>query len=108
MEITFDENEQVYFVKYPDLPGCMMHGKTIEEAARLTEQVKNEWLKAAYEKGWKIPEPVKHRETTGRVTLRLPRYLHERIIEVAQEQGVSQNQLLVTYITQSIAGRYPV
>jgi antitoxin HicB len=105
MEVEYDENDQVFFVSFPDLPGCLMHGKTFQEAVKAAQEVKDEWLAAAYEKGWKIPEPSRHQETTGRLTLRVPRYLHRKIMETAAKEGVSQNQLLLSFISEKLAYR---
>ncbi|MBI5606180.1 MAG: type II toxin-antitoxin system HicB family antitoxin [Deltaproteobacteria bacterium] len=105
MEIEYDQNDRVYFVSFPDLPGCVMHAETLEEAVKAAHEVKDEWLTTAYEKGWKIPEPSRHQETTGRLTLRVPRYIHKKIMETAEKEGVSQNQLLLSFISEKLAYR---
>jgi plasmid maintenance system antidote protein VapI len=38
----------------------------------------------------------------GRVALRIPRSLHERVVHVAEEEGVSMNQLLVALIAEGV------
>ena len=98
----YDPEDKVYYVRFPELPGCLAHGKTEQEALETALAVKDEWLQAAYESGWKIPEPSVAMETTGRVTLRLPKYLHKKVIDRAEEEGVSQNQLIVAFIAQSM------
>lgn len=105
MEIEYGEDEHQHFVTFPDLPGCMMHGGTPDEALRLANEVKDEWLTNAYENGWKIPEPSRHQDTTGRLTLRVPRYIHKKIMETAEKEGVSQNQLLLSFISEKLAYR---
>jgi hypothetical protein len=64
--------------------------------------VKNEWLKVALESGWTIPEPAEPSEASGRVTLRLSKSIHERVIDRAEMEGVSLNQLIVNYVTSGI------
>ena len=49
--------DNAWVIRFPDLPGCIMHGETPEEALRKGLEVKNEWLKAALEEGWEMPEP---------------------------------------------------
>ena len=34
MLIQWDADDQIYVVTVPELPGCMTHGKTYEEAVR--------------------------------------------------------------------------
>lgn len=102
MVIGYDSAEEVYVVRFPDLPGCIMHGETAEEAVRLGSQVKDEWLELAFSKGWTIPEPPADLETTGRLTLRLPKSLHKKVIDRAEGEGVSQNQLILSFIAEGL------
>ena len=98
----YDKDDGVYFVKFPELSGCLAHGRTEQEALKTALKVKDEWLEAAYAAGWEIPEPSVVPETTGRVTLRLPKYLHQKVIDKAEEEGVSQNQLILSFIAQGL------
>ncbi len=102
MIVDFDADEGVYFVRFPELPGCMMHGDTPEEAVKLGIAVKDEWIDAACDKGWKVPEPRHAGKPTGRLTLRVPKSLHERIIERAIDEGISQNQLIVSCLSDKV------
>ncbi|MBI4635341.1 MAG: type II toxin-antitoxin system HicB family antitoxin [Candidatus Rokubacteria bacterium] len=47
----------VYLAEFPDLPGCMSHGATVEEARRNLEDAKIEYLAALQEQGLEIPAP---------------------------------------------------
>jgi antitoxin HicB len=44
-------------VEYPDLPGCMSAGETIEEAVANAEDAKRCWIMAMKEAGRPIPRP---------------------------------------------------
>lgn len=46
-----------YFVTVPQLPGCMTHGNTRDEAIRYTEFAIEAWLTLARDLGHKIPAP---------------------------------------------------
>jgi len=46
-----------YLVEFPDLPGCMADGDTLEEALRNAEDAMRCWLEAAREAGRPVPEP---------------------------------------------------
>jgi antitoxin HicB len=102
MTFEFDPEDGVYFVKFPELPGCIADGSTPDKALKNAIEVKNEWLETALESGWNIPEPAIPSKSTGRVTLRIPKYVHERIIERADREGVSLNQLILSYISEGI------
>lgn len=57
MEITPDIDAGGFVVSYPDLPGCLTVGDTIEEAIKNAEDAKRAWLEAAIEDRVKIKEP---------------------------------------------------
>ena len=64
-----------------------MHGGTPDEVLKLANEVKDEWLTTAYENEWKMPEPSRHQETTGRLTLRVPRYIHKKLWRLPKKKG---------------------
>jgi antitoxin HicB len=100
MIIEFHPNENAYFVKFPELPGCLAHGPTPEKALRKALAVKDEWLKIAYESGWIIPEPILPIETSGRITLRTPKSLHARLSAASENEGVSLNTYIVYLLSE--------
>lgn len=102
MALYYDQEEKVYFVEFPELPGCIAEGPTPEKAVKNALKVKDEWLRAAKEAGWDIPKPVTQIEVSGRTTLRLPKHTHQKLLETAQSEGVSLNQLALTYIAEGL------
>ena len=54
-EIIEDKDEGGYVVSYPDLPGCLSCGETIEDALLNALDAKKAWLIAALEDGIEIP-----------------------------------------------------
>ena len=44
MEIVEDREEGGYVVSYPDLPGCLTCGETIESAVENARDAKRVWL----------------------------------------------------------------
>ena len=51
MEIVEDKDEGGFVVSFPDLPGCITCGETIESAVINAEDAKRVWLEAALEDG---------------------------------------------------------
>ena len=45
-------------VSYPELRGCLTSGETAEAALKNAQDCKREWLAAALEDGYEIPEPA--------------------------------------------------
>ncbi len=56
MEILEDRDEGGYVVSFPELPGCMTCGATMESAPANASDAKKTWLEAAIEEGTEIRE----------------------------------------------------
>ena len=57
MRITEDKSEGGYVVSFPELPGCLTCGETVESAVANAMDAKRAWLMAAIEDGIEIREP---------------------------------------------------
>ncbi|MCL4485642.1 MAG: type II toxin-antitoxin system HicB family antitoxin [Nitrospirae bacterium] len=55
--IYWSTPDQVFVAEIPELPGCMAHGSTSEEALKNVQDAMSLWLSVAEEKGRAIPEP---------------------------------------------------
>jgi len=93
-----------WFVRVRELPGCMSQGDTAEEALVMIQEAMSLWLEAALEDGLSIPEPRPVDDYSGKFVVRLPRSLHRELSELAEDEGVSLNQLVVSALAQA-AGR---
>ncbi len=99
--ITGDADEG-FLIQVPDLPGCMTAGETMEEAVELLPDAMMGWLTVSLEHGDAIPEPSVTATYSGRVLVRMPKSLHRRLIERAEEEGVSANQLAVAILAKGL------
>ncbi|MGA7669275.1 MAG: type II toxin-antitoxin system HicB family antitoxin [Nitrolancea sp.] len=57
MVIQWSDEDQVYIVTVPELPGCMTHGATYEEAVEQGKEAIEGWLAANRDMGRPIPAP---------------------------------------------------
>jgi len=55
--IFWNEEDQLYLVEVPELPGCMADGVTYQEAIKNAEIVISEWIDTAQSAGREIPQP---------------------------------------------------
>lgn len=58
-EIVPDAAEGGFVVSFPDLPGCISCGDTVEEAVKNATDAKRAWLEAEIENNIPINEPDK-------------------------------------------------
>ena len=100
MEIIEDREEGGYVVSYPELPGCLTCGETIESAVANAIDAKKAWLEAALEEGIEIHEPDSLDEYSGQFKLRIPRSLHRSLVEHSKKEGISMNQYCVYLLSR--------
>lgn len=83
-----------WMITFPDLPGCMSDGETIEEAVANGAEAEAAWLAAAEK--WGRPKPKS-------LVTRLPLSLHQDLKVQARAEGASLNTLIVTLLSQGVA-----
>ena len=103
LEIVPDPDEGGQVAHYPELPGCITVGETIESVAANAADAKKAWLEAALEEGVEIAEPVSLEDYSGQFKLRIPRSLHRSLSEHSKAEGVSMNQYCVYLLSKNDA-----
>ena len=101
MEIVEDKDEGGFVVSYPDLPGCVTCGETIEAAVANALDAKKTWIEAALEEGIQIYEPDCLKDYSGQFKLRIPRSLHRSLAEDSKKEGISMNQYCVYLLSRN-------
>lgn len=101
MEIVEDKEEGGFIVTYPDLPGCISCGETIESAVANAIDAKEVWLEAAIEEGIEINEADSLDDYSGQFKLRIPKSLHKSLAEHSQREGISMNQYCVYLLSKN-------
>ena len=91
-----------YLIEFPDLPGCMSDGETIEEAMRNAEDALKAWIKTAQEFGDPIPKPSTADKYSGQWRLRVPKSLHAALALRAKQEHVSLNTLAATLLAHGL------
>lgn len=96
-----------YLIEFPDLPGCMSDGETVEEAIRNGEEAKRDWIAAMEAAGRRVPLPATETFETysGKWQLRAPKSLHRRLAEQAKRENISLNTLAVTLLAEGLGER---
>lgn len=92
-----------YLIEFPDLPGCMSDGETIDEAIANGQDAIVAWIEAATEMGKPIPKPGELESQSGKWVQRVPKSIHLRLVNRARDEGVSLNTLVITMLSESLA-----
>lgn len=103
MEIVPDIEEGGYVVSFPDLPGCLTIGDTVEEAIKNAEDAKYAWFEATMEDGTVINEPDDIENYSGQFKLRIPKSLHKSLSEHSKAEGISMNQYCLYLLAKNDA-----
>lgn len=93
-----------FLITFPDLPGCMSDGETIEEALVNGRDAFECWMWAREQDGRPLPRPGDS-AASGQVLARVPKTLHTRLKARAKQEGVSMNLLVATFIAEGMGRR---
>ncbi len=100
MEVIKDPNEGGYVISYPDLPGCITCGNSLQSAIENAEDAKKAWIEAALADGIEIREPHDLENYSGQFKIRMPKSLHRSLAEHSQKEGISMNQYCVYLLSK--------
>jgi antitoxin HicB len=92
-----------YLVEYPDIPGCMSDGETIQEAIANGREALRDCLEVFRESGRRVPKPSIE---AAQWRQRLPRTLYAKLTRQAQREGVSINSFVTAIIAEAIGSRH--
>lgn len=92
-------------ISIPDLGrySCRAVGDSLEEALDYLKSIKRTIIEHCLKKGIQIPLPSKcdFEEYSGKMLLRIPKELHQKIAEQAKANNTSINQYLVYLLTKA-------
>ena len=94
-----------YLAVVPSLRGCMSDGETVEDALTNVSDAIKCWIETAEELGREIPKPDEYKsddDFSGKLLLRVPKYIHKMITERALKENCSINQLIQSYISMGL------
>jgi antitoxin HicB len=93
-----------YVIQFPDLPGCMGVGQTIEEALANGRHAFQAWMESALADGVLIPGPNGLAQPVKFVQ-RLPKSLHAQLLRAAASEGTSLNTFVTLLVAEGLSRR---
>jgi len=97
-----DEESGTFTAQVVEFPGCIAQGATPAEAYERLEIAAESWIEAALEMQQEIPPPATDVQFSGRFALRLPRSLHRQAVHLAEFEGISLNQFIVSTLAEKV------
>ncbi|GHS85528.1 hypothetical protein AGMMS49957_01740 [Synergistales bacterium] len=108
MELPEDDGGGV-FLSIPLLGEASVnaHGNTYAKARAHLEEVKRDILQILLEAHVDIPEPKtdSEKEFSGKILLRMSKFLHAGLSAMAEEEGVSINTLITNLLNFALGGK---
>lgn len=102
---VLEDGEPLFKATVKELPHVAEYGDSYNDVYELAIDTIESLYGMAGDMGHPFPDPVDDNENfSGRVTLRLPKSLHRSASNMADAEGVSLNQFLVTTIAERIGG----
>jgi putative transcriptional regulator len=87
MTISWSDEDEAFIVRFPDAPGVVTHGITLEEAAEQGEDAIITWLTGLHDAGLPVPPPLTARTA---VVAAAPRFDAAHIQQLRHRLNVSQ------------------
>ena len=93
-----------YVAVFPDLPGCMTQGETLEEVIHMAKEARELWLDCEYDTDPNdIPMPSYPIDYSGKLNVRIPKLLHQLLIDAAERDEISLDQYVTMLLTRGEA-----
>lgn|SRR5574344_798956 len=94
-----DESGTYWYATVLELDGCQSTGDTEEEAVESIKEAMEGWIETKLAHGFSIPLPHES-EYSGKLNIRIPRELHQKLAVSAKMQNVSLNQYILCKLAQ--------
>lgn len=100
-----------YLVTFPDLPGVMADGDSVEEALHSARDAFESAIAAMVDMGRDIPAPsfkpddVAAPDLSGKFVTRVPKSIHAQLARCARAEGVSLNSLVLALLAEGLGRR---
>ena len=90
-----------YVAIFPDLLGCMTQGETLEETIEMANEARELWLECEYDTDPNdIPLPSYPIDYSGKLNVKIPKLLHQLLIDAAERDNVSLDQYVTMLLTR--------
>ena len=87
-----DESGHYFYAFILELDGCHTTGDTEAEALKNLEEALEGYIEVKLENDLPISLPVSESDYSGKFVVRVPKSLHQRLVQESEKEGVSLNQ----------------
>ena len=99
--VTWSEEDKEHIGLCAEFPSLSWLATTPETALKGIRKVVATVVQDMQANGERIPEPIAHKQYSGKFVVRVPPEVHRRLVLEAAEVGVSLNRLASAKLSQS-------
>lgn len=100
--IVWSPEDEAFVATCPEFEGISGIGRSAEVAMREARTALRLALETYASEGWELPPPQTLTAYSGQFRLRIPRSLHARLAQRAEDEGVSLNSLSMALLAQGL------
>jgi predicted RNase H-like HicB family nuclease len=104
--VEWSKEDQQYVATCPSFPGLSALGETREQALTEAETVLHLFVESYKERQLELPEPRTVEDFSGQFRVRLPKSLHRQAAQLAESDGISLNQLMISAVEARVGARH--
>ena len=101
VNIIWDEEDQIFIARVPELDGVVTHGDTLIQVAQHAEEAIDLHLQTLKSLNEPIPKPIAELNLSGTMSLRMGKERHETAYLAAEKSGKSMNEFVCELIDSS-------
>jgi len=106
VDIRWDADDEIFVARVAEIPDCTGHGSSRSDAMEMALDNLRDWIEDALETRQNIPEPAPLESLpSGKWVQRVPRHIHAELVSLANSDGVSLNQLVVSILSRELGYR---
>lgn len=95
-------NGEEWIARIPEVNNCGGSGSTPEEALKDVYKNLEVELEILREQNKPLPKTKTDLDCSGKLLLRLPKSLHSKVAQIAEEEGISINQFIMFCISENV------
>ena len=100
-----DDDDQIYIVQIEELPGCMTHGETMEDAVSMSNEAVEVYLESLYKHKEEIPVPISKQKYKGEFLVRATPELHRKLAMKQKAEGFKTFNKFVVHSLENIGAK---
>jgi predicted RNase H-like HicB family nuclease len=102
LNVIWSEEDKGYIATCPEFPGLSAFGETFEDVIAEAKLAQELFMETYEQEGLPLPKAQPLSSYSGQFRLRIPRSLHHQLTVIAEQEGVSLNQFILTILAARV------